>query len=183
MDAPSRVKSVIWEVGGYLGDWVGEGLSVPGNADFYKVVFEPLPAHVEKLRARFSGRPDVEVRAYGLFESSGMRPLYPNADSTSVHREYGEAVVCEFRDVVAEVDAELAPDIQMQLNVEGDEYAILKRLIDSGRIKRFKAMQVQFHDWVPEARVLRDELRERLESTHRESPFIPWVWERWQRRA
>jgi hypothetical protein len=56
-------------------------------------------------------------------------------------------------------------------------------MIEAGLALRFRFIQVQFHDFVPDAKALRTALRERLRQTHMESWCYPFVWESWERKA
>ena len=69
----------------------------------------------------------------------------------------------------------------IKINIEGGEYALIKRLIDKGLINRFSNIQVQFHDFIPNAKELRNKLRTQLEKTHKLTYDFPFVWENWQR--
>ena len=69
-----------------------------------------------------------------------------------------------------------------KLNIEGGEYALLRRLIDTRRIEKFQYLQVQFHLNVPDAKKQYKELAKRLQQTHRLQWRYPFVWESWQRR-
>lgn len=69
-----------------------------------------------------------------------------------------------------------------KLNIEGGEYALLNRLIDTGRIASIQYLQVQFHLHVPNARQQYRDLAKRLRRTHRLQWRYPFVWESWIRR-
>lgn len=71
----------------------------------------------------------------------------------------------------------------IKLNIEGGEYAVLKKLIDSGLICKFKHIQVQFHLNVPNARKKYKELVKQLRHTHTRQWCYPFVWESWQRKG
>lgn len=149
-----------------------------------KVAFEPVPRHVKHLMDRFRERECVEVRPYGLWSAACTRRLYLAGDRTSAHLgpDKGPPLECVFHDVAEEVDIETARNIQMQLNVEGDEYAILTRLLDAGKIYRVQALQVQFHNMLPGHVEARDEIIGRLRETHKEEKGHAWVWERFTRK-
>ena len=69
-----------------------------------------------------------------------------------------------------------------KLNIEGGEYALLRRLIDTRRIEKFQYLQIQFHLNVPDAKKQYRKLAERLQQTHRLQWRYPFVWESWERR-
>jgi len=70
----------------------------------------------------------------------------------------------------------------ISINAEGGEYDMLRRMIDTGLVARCKNIQVQFHNFHPDAEHLRNELRAGLAKTHSESFCYKWVWESWARK-
>src|SRR5919205_223063 len=51
----------------------------------------------------------------------------------------------------------------MKINIEGGEYDLLEHLIDSGFVKNIKDIQVQFHDFVPDAEPRMSRIQRELE--------------------
>ena len=39
----------------------------------------------------------------------------------------------------------------LNINIEGSEFAVLERLIETGKLDLIKEIQVQFHDFAPDA--------------------------------
>jgi hypothetical protein len=70
----------------------------------------------------------------------------------------------------------------MEINIEGAEFALIKHIILSRIISNINAIQIQFHDFFPEANALRDELRILLKQTHDERWCFPFCWELWIKR-
>ena len=74
-----------------------------------------------------------------------------------------------------------------KLNIEGSEYAVLDRMIETGLISRVRYLQVQFHEFGTELPIVhRDRIREGLYKTHNEHwvshPWKPedgWQWADW----
>jgi hypothetical protein len=67
----------------------------------------------------------------------------------------------------------------MKINIEGGEYELLEHLINSGLVSRIRRMQIQFHDFVPDAVARRARLVEALARSHRQSWSYYFVWEEW----
>ena len=67
----------------------------------------------------------------------------------------------------------------MEINIEGAENALIKHIIEIGLIANINALQIQFHDFFPEANALRNELRILLKKTHHEQWCFPFCWELW----
>ena len=69
----------------------------------------------------------------------------------------------------------------LKINIEGGEYDLLPNLIASGWIERITDIQVQFHDFVPDAIAKTQRIQESLRRTHRITWMFPMVWENWTR--
>jgi hypothetical protein len=69
----------------------------------------------------------------------------------------------------------------MKINVEGAEYDILESLITTGFVQRVDDIQVQFHDFVPNASERVVALRKSLAATHYPTYMFSFVWENWRR--
>jgi hypothetical protein len=67
----------------------------------------------------------------------------------------------------------------MKINIEGAEYDLLEHVIETGFIRCIKNIQVQFHDFVPNAEQRMKSIKTRLEHTHSLTYQYPFVWENW----
>lgn len=57
----------------------------------------------------------------------------------------------------------------MKINIEGGEYNLVGKLIDSGLIEKIKYLQIQFHDFVENSEEKRENLRSQLTKAHIEN--------------
>jgi FkbM family methyltransferase len=181
-DADLDPDSVVLDVGAYVGDW-SEEISRRYGAQIH--AFEPGPNAGGKLRDRFAAAPNVTVHTYGLGATEARAPLAlegPGSTLRSGTGTFGSAVV-QLRDVAA-VLAELGVDhVDLcKLNIEGGEYDVFDRLIETGWLPRIRLVSVQFHEWHPKAYVRRRAIRRELRKTHDEVWAYPFVWELWRRR-
>ena len=69
----------------------------------------------------------------------------------------------------------------IKINIEGDEFPVLKSLIDNDVIHMFKNIQVQFHQFIPDSVNLRNWIREKLTLTHKLTYDYEFVWENWEK--
>ena len=69
----------------------------------------------------------------------------------------------------------------MKINIEGGEYAVLERMMETGIIGKCGELQIQFHEWYPEARALREKIVKSLSLSHYRTWNYPFVWENWKR--
>ena len=69
----------------------------------------------------------------------------------------------------------------MKINVEGDEFKIIDKILNDGIIDVFDNLQVQFHEFYPNSRELRLELHNKLSQTHHLTYNYEFVWENWEK--
>ena len=70
----------------------------------------------------------------------------------------------------------------IKINIEGGEYPLLKRMIETNIIEKCNDIQVQFHNFYPNAITLRNEIRDSLQKTHFLTYDYPFVWENWRKK-
>ena len=172
----------VLDVGGYNGDFAARFLELC-NADV--TVFEPVPAFAAKIRRRFAEEKRVRIHEAGLSDKDEVVDFCVNADASSVFgaAEGRKGIRVTLWDVEKFLEKCGTGEWHLaKLNIEGGEYALLRRLIDMGGIEKFQYLQVQFHLNVPDAKKQYRALAKRLQRTHRLQWRYPFVWESWQRR-
>jgi FkbM family methyltransferase len=172
-------SSLVFDLGGYRGDWA---------ADIFTRycctlhVFEPVPEYVERIRSRFSRNPKVTVHPFGLASADATVALAVDESSSSLFKS--GAATCEARLVKAS-DFLAANRIEsidlMKINIEGGEYDLLDHLIGSELIGNIGNVQIQFHDFVPNARKRMERIQRELSATHHLTYQYVFVWENWER--
>ena len=88
----------------------------------------------------------------------------------------------EIRSVADEIRSLGRVDL-MKLNIEGAEYELLGALAEADLMGEVRFIQVQFHDFVPDAVAKLQEARELLSRTHDVMWEYPFVWESWELRS
>ena len=178
-DLPSGAN--ILDVGGYAGDFAARFVELC-NANV--TVFEPVSKFAAQIEERFAGDPRVRVHEAGLSDKDEVAEFDLDADASGAFGSSGGQRVQvtlwdaeRFLSQCGTNEWHLA-----KLNIEGGEYALLNRLIDTGRIASIKHIQVQFHLHVPGARDQYRQLAKRLRQTHKLQWRYPFVWESWVRR-
>ena len=68
----------------------------------------------------------------------------------------------------------------MKINIEGGEYDLLEHLIETGFVKNIFDLQIQFHDFIPNARGRMENIQKKLKKTHKLSYQYEFVWESWK---
>jgi FkbM family methyltransferase len=161
--------SLVFDVGGYKGN-------------FARNIVEKFGCQVYCFEPVFPiGKMDrVTIFRFGLSDSTRIEKIYINADSTSIYGS-GEFINVQlfcfwnwFRTTNFTV-----VDL-IKINIEGEEYRLLRHMIDTGMVSMFRNIQIQYHDFMPDAAKLRDDISEDLAKTHIRRWCYPFIWESWE---
>jgi FkbM family methyltransferase len=176
---PLHSDSVVLDVGGYRGDWTER---LVHRYDPFVHIFEPVPAFGEGLERRFASKPKARVHRFGLADRSSEQVVMQAEDASSAYTTAGEPTGVAFRDVADLFSEEHFHDVALiKMNIEGGEYPLLRRMVEADLVGRCADIQIQFHDFVPDALRQRAVIREALRRTHRLTYDYPFVWENWRR--
>jgi FkbM family methyltransferase len=170
------------DLGGYEGAWTAEMLQhYPGCES---IVFEPVKTYADAIKHRFSSDGRVTVCAFALGATNRREEIVVDGDASSTRVRRGPSEIIEIVDVAewwersGPVSAAVA-----KINIEGGEYEVLPRLVETGLIRRIDHLQVQFHTFVPDAKRRMHRILRELAKTHEPTYRFPFVWENWRRRA
>jgi FkbM family methyltransferase len=183
-DAPIKNRSVIVDVGAYSGEWA-EKVYNRYNAKLY--AFELDPSTFPLLNNRFIGKSDVFCFDYGLGKKDEVLTLTQCGMGSTLYdgsnAQVARTVKVNVRDIVSVFDELNLNNIDLlKINIEGGEYDLLDRLIESGRIAIVDCLMVQFHEWLDNANFRRLIIRHRLKKTHKVIWSHPFIWEQWVRK-
>lgn len=81
-----EARSVVLDVGGFLGDWAA---SIVERYGCSVLVFEPIPAHFDTLRARLGGVQRIELYPFGLSDRTERRAMAVLGNGSSAFRASG----------------------------------------------------------------------------------------------
>jgi FkbM family methyltransferase len=176
-------RSVVLDVGAYSGEWSGQVSERYGSKVF---AFEPDPTSFPKLVERLAKHRNARALDYGLGCRDHVASLALAGPGSSIYGANGAfgAAAVQIRDVSLVLD-ELGVDHVdlIKVNVEGGEYDLFDRLIETSWLHRIRLVSVQFHEWHPKAHTRRRRIRRSLRETHEQVWNYPWVWEYWRRRV
>ncbi len=182
LEYPLDSKSIVFDLGGYKGDFAAAMHERYGCSVY---VFEPVKIYYEECKNRFSGNEKIHCFNYGLSDSDSIVEMGDDGDASSLIRasEESKTEQVEVKAFVSEMARLSVKEIDlMKMNIEGAEFIIFPHLFQFSMISKIKHIQVQFHEFYPDARKLRDQIRQRLNSTHVETWNFPFVWESWSRK-
>lgn len=181
--------SLVWDVGAYRGDFACE---IVKRYACRVWCFEPMLVYVDAIRRRLGMLTDRAMMfPFGLLDEdrkeiialAGDRTsLYPQASEDALY-EGGVKMPATFCDVSAFLADRPIERVDLtKVNIEGGEFPLLRRLVDTGDVKKFGYLQIQFHPFYPKAYELYEQIAADLNRTHVLSWRRPWIWESWKRR-
>ena len=104
---------------------------------------------------------------YGAWEKNRQDIIPLDCDGSSVYRKARVRETIEIMNVVELFTKYNIENIKlMKVNIEGGEYELLPRLIESGFIKRIRNIQIQFHEIDPESEISMEKICRDLTTPH-----------------
>lgn len=178
LNYPLKKDSLVFDVGGYHGDWAAD---IVAKYDCNVMIFEPINEHSRKISERFKENPKIQVFKFGLSNRTCEQKIALLEDGSSLILKSKYAELVQLRNFVEFINEHKIYHIDLiKINIEGEEYPLLNSLIDSGLVRLIDYFQIQFHDFVPGAEILRTEIRRKLSETHQLIYDYPFVWESWK---
>lgn len=167
-------ESVVWDCGGFKGDFAD------GIFQRYKcfiTIFEPV--FPTRIKERFNSNPKIIVKDFGIGGKNDVVAMVIKGDMTGVYAESENGI--SPAKVVSISDASKGRTIDLlKLNIEGMEFETLETVLRDNIASRFKNIQVQFHQVVPNFEERYQAIREGLLKTHALTFDYPWVWENYR---
>lgn len=170
-------NAVVFDLGGYEGQWASDIFS-KYKCTIY--LFEPFSPYAKNIQERFAKNDKIHVFTFGLGKADKKLTLYSDNDASSVFKKNGQAHDIEIKKASTFIRNKGISVIDlMKINIEGGEYELLEELIEEGTVKTIKNIQVQFHDFVPDALARMQNIQQLLATTHRPTYQYEFVWENW----
>lgn len=182
LDYPLTQESIVFDLGGYHGDFAA---AIHEKYGCMVYVFEPVPEFYKKCVARFQGNKKIICMNYGLSSSDGWLDigLAENASSFSSPHAKDAVQSVQVRSILHCIhELKINHIALMKINIEGGEFDVLPAIIQSGDINKVNYLQVQFHNFIPNADSRREAIRSNLAFTHEEMWNYEFVWESWKRK-
>lgn len=178
-ELPIETGELIIDAGGFEGEWTEKMIARYGCRS---EIFEPVPAFVEHCRQLFKNNKLVRIHAAALGRAVRSAKFNLSTDGTSEFKsdsdgEVVEALVMDVAEVVNQAVACL------KLNIEGGEYDVLERLLETGGIAHCRTLLIQFHAQPPGWQVRLHTIEARLRETHDPEWSYPLIWAKWVRRS
>jgi FkbM family methyltransferase len=152
-------RSVYIDLGANKGDTVAAYLQQNPNASVF--AFEPNPQLAEVLRLRFAERPAVTVLEAACWIIDGTTRFYIGHDDSSTliegkvsnsqfpqfdidYRNYTTVKTLDFARWLLENFSQ-SNDIVVKMDIEGSEYKVLQRLLDTDVIDLIREIRCEWH--------------------------------------
>ena len=171
--------SLVYDVGGYQGEFASHIYNKYGSKIF---IFEPVNSFFEIIKNKFLFNKEVSVFNYGLGSTSRIDSIALLDNSSSLYSKNGIKTNIKIKSVIEFMHEFEHSNVDLiKINIEGGEYELLEKLIDTQMIGKFKNIQVQFHDFViNNAEQRMESIQKKLEITHKLSWQYKFVWENWE---
>ena len=177
-------NSVVFDVGGYLGDFASDMFFKYGSTIF---VFEPHPEFFKKCKDRFASNEKVKVFPFGLSDIDGYFNLSDSNDGssfTNLNQRNVESIRCELKEFFQVLaDLQINHIDLMKINIEGGEFQLLQHISDLDKLDLIASYQIQFHNFVEGSIQKRNRIIDDLRKTHECDWCYEFVWESWTKKT
>lgn len=175
-------NSVVFDVGGYKGDFAAEIFARYRSSVF---IFEPVEKYAHYCEKRFSNNPNISIFPCGLGSSEFQLDIEEDANRTQMKLASGARVtqvqIKSFKTVVNDLSVEKI-DL-LKINIEGGEYELLENIYQIGYMGKIANIQVQFHDFIKDSDIKRRFVHNMLKATHDCNWSYEYIWENWKLRS
>lgn len=172
-------ESLVIDLGGYKGQWASD---IYARYCCRVLICEPVKSFADKIEMRFMRNSNIEVFRLALGAKAREEAIALCADGSSVYGTTSKMETIKFEDVAEFFRTQHITNVDlMKVNIEGGEYELLSRILETGLIQKIRRIQVQFHDVVPDSQMRMNSICDELKKTHRPTYQYKFVWENWER--
>lgn len=173
-------SSVVLDLGGYKGDWAAQIWNLYKPSLY---IFEPYKPYCDSIKNRFNGNDKIKVFEFGLGAKKEELAFSVAENASSVFNAGEKTEFIQIESISQFIRENEIKNIDLiKINIEGGEFELLEYLLDAGLITLFDNIQVQFHDFVPDAEKRMKAIQHKLALTHYPTYQYEFVWENWKRK-
>lgn len=194
LNYPLNKDSIVFDVGGYVGEWT-EDIYNKYNCNIHN--FEIVDEYIKDMKEKFKRNKKIIIHNFGLGNETKEIDVAFDGEGSSVFKKYNrkKTIRAQIKDIKEFVEENNIERIHLiKMNIEGAEYELLDRIIDSDLINKIDNLQIQFHKiykdylyWqpfytIPSIKKRRKAIQKKLEKTHYISYNYSFVWEGWRKK-
>lgn len=177
---PLNKDSVVFDVGGYEGEW-SQKIDQKYHCNIF--VFEPVNKYFKHCQNLFAGHKKIQVFRCGLAGRSRQTKINVDEFHSSIFGKSPKQETTTLTDIKEFCRQHKVKKIDLvKINIEGGEYELMNRIIDTGLAQNVEYFQVQFHELVPDAQKKMERIQRKLSKTHKPTYQYWTVWESWKRK-
>jgi FkbM family methyltransferase len=184
LDYPLTENSIVLELGGYEGLWTE---NIVRRYNCRVVAVEPIPSFYNRMVSRLTTNiPNYEekisVENIAISTEPKVIKLYASGDASTAYSSFGVEydVQCITLEALLEKYNIGRVDL-IQVNIEGEEYPLFEKWIQSDILKRFRFVQVQFHSFIENCTERRNLIQQGLTSLGFKLRYeYEFIWECWE---
>lgn len=170
-------KDIVIDLGGYEGQWASDIFSMY-CCQIY--IFEPVPEYAKNIQKRFAKNKHMKIYQFGLASDNINTKISVTGDSSSSYKPSDEMIDVKLIKCSDFFEENKTPFVSlMKINIEGGEYDLLEHMISSNLISNIQNIQIQFHDFFPDAKNRMRQIQTHLARTHKLTYQYEFVWENW----
>ena len=142
-----KENPIIFDVGGYMGDFVQLCLNRYKNPTVY--VFEPVFSFYKKIVDRYKTNENIKVFNFGLSNITREELITINGDASSIYSKSDKSESIKLKSIKEFLFEENIFGVDLiKINIEGEEYALLEYLSSIPELNVFENYLVQFHSFI-----------------------------------
>jgi len=170
--------SVVFDLGGYEG-WFSDQINNKFGSRIF--CFEPIKHYATVIQEKFINFKNISVLPIAISTKNGKDIISVDGDTSSMHIKTGKLIEidCNTLDKIMQ-DYNINYIDLIKINIEGEEYSLLKYMLKNNLIIKCNNIQVQFHkveNYESEYKYIKTE----LEKTHHLTYNYPFVFENWEK--
>ena len=172
--------SVVLDFGGYKGQWASDIFGMY-HAEIH--IFEPVVSFAKRIENRFKSNDKLNVYPIALGAENREEKIFLSEDGSSLYGKSGSFEPMIIKDAFEWITQKGLEKIDLvKINIEGGEYELLPRLIESNLIESITDLQIQFHNLDSSSKPKMNDIQEALKKTHELTYEYEFVWENWRRK-
>jgi FkbM family methyltransferase len=172
------------DIGAYTGEWAQDIID-KYNPTVY--AFEPNPNIFKQLLQRAGDNPKLHPLEFGLGDQTASADISMKGLGSSIFAHQGRDDDANWKTVQIKAVDEVWKNMNftdvdlVKINIEGAEFPLLEKMIESELLTSVRCFMIQFHEWHPKAYSRRKKIRQALSKTHRLDWDYHFIWEKWTR--